>query len=146
MKDQQIKELIDKELKVISEQQEIKNALSDHISDEIINYTDTEDFNRLTSNQKQYIINSMIKLSMQYGFKLLKTDLEEDHINFIIKMIVESIFKVAVICIDAGFEKAERIKLMKEETLVTARFALSVLKDESKLSEEEYTKLTKVFR
>ena len=141
----QIKELIDNELNKISEQQALKENLKRLISNEILKYLEAEDFNRLTPNQKQYTITSMTRLSLQYSLKLIKTDLEEDNINFIMAIIIESIFKVTIICIDAGFEKTERIKLLKDETLVSLQFALAVLKDESKIEEDQYTKILQMF-
>lgn len=115
-----------------------KMAVSDYIIEEISKYYDNDEVLNMPASDQQLIFGHMAKWAVKEGCKLFKTPVPDEYYKFIIGLIIESTFNVAIITLRSKFQKLERLSLLKDEAKTSLLFGISVLFDEDRIDEDIY--------
>lgn len=116
-----------------------KFNLYTNIKNELVKYLDYEDTKTFPEDIQVKIFGNVIRFSLFEGAKIFSTKISSEYHPFIFEVLVETLFQATYACFEGGFEKDERVRIIKEEARLGISTAISVLCDRETISENIYT-------
>lgn len=109
-----------------------------YIKEELSKFLEYEDINRFSNDIQVKIFGNTIRYSLFQGAKLFQTSIPQNSYDFIFEVLVETVFQAAYASYEGGFDKDERMNIIKEESVLGLLTGISVLVDREIISEQSY--------
>ena len=103
-------------------------------------FIENEEFSNFEIKKQQYIIGNSTRWCLFELSRFSMVDLSDEQYKIIIELLSDSLFKVIMTCVEAEFDKDERLSIIKEESKLASRLAISVLKDQEEIDDKLYNK------
>lgn len=114
------------------------------IYNELNKHLENEEYLNLSDKAKQLAFKIVARWVSIDLSRLAKSSIPEDNYEFIIEVITDVIFRVSTTSLEAGFEREEFNKIIKDESQNALGLAVSLLKDEDLITDKDYNNALQV--